>query len=672
MAAQFGPAGGTIGRNEGNTLVLPDDAKTISRQQAQVLMQGGHYVLVDKGANPTLRNRVPVGSGQSVPLVAGDELRIGPYVLVVESPASSARGFDPQGTLVNEALAARPSAAPAVVPPPVQRPAALPPFDPFAIPPPAPAVPPAPLGEAAAGSPFSAAPTAPAPFSGAPTALAPLGGAPTAPAPFAATPAAPAPFGAPTPAMSDPFADLLGPTPAAPAAARPPVDPFGLPPSAPAPAARPTGSAIPDDFDPFASLSRMPPPASHTSTGGFNPLSSGARRIPPPIPFDSRAGHDDLIGPAVEKSASIDELFGLGAAPANPLDVLGAPAGAGNPSAQPVDDPLALFGGPSSSAGAGPAHADQTPAVHSAFALPQAAPAPRTAPTPMPVPSAPVPMPTLSSGPPGATRTGGVSAKAIDDLLASVGPLDPNKGATGQFRVAQPAHTAPLPPSPPASPAAAMAPAAAAGAPPVAGQVSVDALMTAFCEGLGSPLNLPDGVTEEFMFRMGGLVREAVQGTVDLLNARAVTKREVKASATMIMERNNNPLKFSPDAKTAMLYLVSGRLNPAFMPPITAMRDAYYDLRSHQFGFMAGTKAALEGVIERFEPQRLEGRLSKGGLVESIIPAARKARLWDLFTELYKEIAREAEDDFHALFGQAFLKAYEEHVEALRRDMPQE
>ena len=201
---------------------------------------------------------------------------------------------------------------------------------------------------------------------------------------------------------------------------------------------------------------------------------------------------------------------------------------------------------------------------------------------------------------------------------------------------------------------------------------SVDALMAAFCEGLGSPLNLPDGVTEEFMYRMGGLVREAVQGTVDLLNARAVTKREVKASATMIMERNNNPLKFSPDAKTAMLYLVSGRLNPAFMPPITAMRDAYYDLRSHQFGFMAGTKAALEGVLERFEPQRLEGRLAGKGLVESIIPAARKARLWDLFNELYKEIAREAEDDFHALFGQAFLKAYEEHVEALRQDMPEE
>ena len=90
IVAQFGPAGGSIGRNEGNTLVLPDEAKTISRQHALIQMQGQGYVLLDKGANPTLRNRVPVGAGQVVPLEPGDELCIGPYVLTVERPAAAA------------------------------------------------------------------------------------------------------------------------------------------------------------------------------------------------------------------------------------------------------------------------------------------------------------------------------------------------------------------------------------------------------------------------------------------------------------------------------------------------------------------------------------------------------------------------------------------------------
>lgn len=580
IVAQFGPAGGTIGRNEGNTLVLPDDAKTISRQHAAIQMQGQRYVLMDKGANPTIRNNTPVGAGQVVILAAGDELRIGPYVLTVELPAA-ARAFDPNSTQVN-------------APPAPSAPA----FDPFALPP-------------------------------------------------AAAPAKGQRDPAPT---HDPFADLFGGAPAAPAGAAP-VDPFAAlgAPIPPAPAHTP-GAAIPDDFDPFASLAKPSTPAPDHAPG-FNPLASGARRVPPPIPFDPKAGHDDLMSPVGEKSASIDELFGLGNTPVNPLDVLGAVEPAQPGGRQPVDDPLALFGGPPPQGGAGAAQADHTPAEKAVFPLPNAGPA--AAP-----PGRPAPLPPAAAQPAPAPARG-VSAQQIDDLLASVGPIDPNKPTTGSFKAAKPIQMAPTPPAP--------APAA-----PLADKASVDALMAAFCEGLGSPLNLPDGVTEEFMYRMGGLVREAVQGTVDLLNARAVTKREVKASATMIMERNNNPLKFSPDAKTAMLYLVSGRLNPAFMPPITAMRDAYYDLRSHQFGFMAGTKAALEGVLERFEPQRLEGRLAGKGLVESLIPAARKARLWDLFNDLYKEIAREAEDDFHALFGQAFLKAYEEHVEALRRDMPEE
>src|SRR5262245_11935691 len=89
IMASFGASGGTIGRSEGNTLVLPDEAKTVSRHHAVVQVQGGQFVLLDRGANPTLRNRVPVGPTQVAPLAIGDELRIGPYVLMVESPSDT-------------------------------------------------------------------------------------------------------------------------------------------------------------------------------------------------------------------------------------------------------------------------------------------------------------------------------------------------------------------------------------------------------------------------------------------------------------------------------------------------------------------------------------------------------------------------------------------------------
>ena len=70
--------------------------------------------------------------------------------------------------------------------------------------------------------------------------------------------------------------------------------------------------------------------------------------------------------------------------------------------------------------------------------------------------------------------------------------------------------------------------------------------------GLGLPdLPLPQGLNVELMERIGRLLREATQGTLDLLLARAATKREVRAELTVISARGNNPLKFSPDVALA-------------------------------------------------------------------------------------------------------------------------
>jgi FHA domain-containing protein len=45
-----------------------------------------------------------------------------------------------------------------------------------------------------------------------------------------------------------------------------------------------------------------------------------------------------------------------------------------------------------------------------------------------------------------------------------------------------------------------------------------------------------------------------------------------------------------------------------------------------------------------------------------LLPAHRKAKLWDLFTERFEHISAEAEDDFQHLFGKEFLRAYEAQV----------
>ncbi|VWX55956.1 conserved hypothetical protein [Burkholderiales bacterium 8X] len=189
-------------------------------------------------------------------------------------------------------------------------------------------------------------------------------------------------------------------------------------------------------------------------------------------------------------------------------------------------------------------------------------------------------------------------------------------------------------------------------------------LLAAFVRGLGGTHPGPDALTPELMERIGLLLRTSTEGTLQLLQARQELKREVKAEVTMIAAQANNPLKFSPSAESALAHLLGPGMR-GFMSPEAAMKDAYDDLRAHEFGMMVGMRAALAHVVTRFSPASLEQKIESRGALDSLFAANRKAKLWDQFVALYGGIAAEAEDDFHTLFGKAFLQAYEEQMARL-------
>ena len=242
-----------------------------------------------------------------------------------------------------------------------------------------------------------------------------------------------------------------------------------------------------------------------------------------------------------------------------------------------------------------------------------------------------------------------------------------------------PAPPAPvMAPPPVAPPAAAPAPPAVPlegfGSPPPAsidsqGGAAAATLFRAFLQGAGlseSPqLKGLTGLTPEFMELVGQLLREAVQGTFDLVRARGTIKREIRADVTMIMPVENNPLKFSPTVEAALGYLLAPGA-PGFLSPVRAMKEAHDDLRAHHLGFLAGMRAALDDVLTRFTPSELEKRLSDPSVLDTLLPMNRKGKLWDLFMERYEEVAGEARDNFSAVFGKAFLRAYEAQVKELR------
>lgn len=193
-------------------------------------------------------------------------------------------------------------------------------------------------------------------------------------------------------------------------------------------------------------------------------------------------------------------------------------------------------------------------------------------------------------------------------------------------------------------------------------------LIQAFLDSAGVPKEMvPQRLTPEFMATVGAMLFTAMQGTVDLIAARAATKREVKAEMTLILPVQNNPLKFVPDGKAALIHMF-GKQIPGFLGPIDAMRDAYQDLRAHQVGVFAGMRAALAEVLQRFSPADVEKRLDQLSMIDNLMPSHRKAKLWDLYGQQFKKIYAEAEEDFDVIFGDAFAVAYEEQTKSMRED----
>lgn len=617
---KFSGVGGTIGRDEGNTLVLPDKHRRVSRLHASITFPQGVPML----ANASTTLPVSVGGaflshGQKMPLAAGDLIEIGPYILRLQS----AGGMVAEDSLIGH------------VQPTVQ-------------------IQPVKLVEQVV--PASAATHAGAhadPLAGLMSTSVPADGsdpfadlftdlAPAAPMPVALTPipVSAQPVQRPTPAST-----ALTPrvAPPSPQASPPPRPVFVAPAHAviAAPAASSGGgfsSRIPSDFDPFADL-----------------LGLGAPAAPPqaaPIPPNGAGNHHDPVyggssptyrAPEQRPSALIPDDF-------NPFEL---PSQTARNAADPLSQML----------GSGPGTGDASIAANDLSIDALFAPA------------APSPLDSLMGG---TAQPSTGSAQNLNSLAATVensdpllmfGSASPDLGASihspmrddlpelgGAYQpprahfqedraFAMPQQGMPMGLGNPM------------GAAP--SHANPDALTSAFLQAAGLPATaLPGGLTPELMTVIGSLLHTATAGAIDMLAARAATKLEVQASVTIISSQSNNPLKFLPNAESALQQML-GKKMPGFMRADQAMRDAFDDLRAHEIGVIAGTRAALTEVLGRFDPAILEKRLTGGSLLDSLLPSMRKNRLWEIYLEQYTKIRREAEDDFQSIFGRSFLEAYE-------------
>jgi len=195
-----------------------------------------------------------------------------------------------------------------------------------------------------------------------------------------------------------------------------------------------------------------------------------------------------------------------------------------------------------------------------------------------------------------------------------------------------------------------------------------DAALRAFLEAAGLPFKeMPAAQAERMLRDCGAILRATVEGIMLLLVARGEMRKELQAEdRTMVGAGNNNPLKLMSDPHEAMAYLFDpSERTDGFLDPVQAVGDACEDLRAHEQALMAGTRAAVIGILRRLNPHALEVAFEKSMTAGLPLPG-RKGRLWDLFVAHHEKLAHDAQEDINSALGREFMTAYQSQLRRMK------
>ena len=67
-------------------------------------------------------------------------------------------------------------------------------------------------------------------------------------------------------------------------------------------------------------------------------------------------------------------------------------------------------------------------------------------------------------------------------------------------------------------------------------------------------------------------------------------------------------------------------------------------------------------MVDRFDPAIFEAEIEDVGMLKALVAGSRPARLWQLYADRYREIAKAAEDRFLGEVGADFRDAYENEI----------
>lgn len=213
----------------------------------------------------------------------------------------------------------------------------------------------------------------------------------------------------------------------------------------------------------------------------------------------------------------------------------------------------------------------------------------------------------------------------------------------------------PAPQAPPPKPAPATAPRRPASG---ADTALLDAL------GLDSS-ELSGEQIVEINATVGEMMRETLEGLMQILRSRTSIKNEFRMNVTTIQPVENNPIKFSVNVDE-LLETMFTRKSRAYKEPVEALQESFNSIADHQVAVIAGIRQAFRSAIGQFDPNLLEEEFKQTGK-SSMLPGLSGAKYWSAYQDHYQSMVNNMERSFQELFGDEFVQAYEDQLHKLAK-----
>jgi type VI secretion system protein ImpI len=180
---------------------------------------------------------------------------------------------------------------------------------------------------------------------------------------------------------------------------------------------------------------------------------------------------------------------------------------------------------------------------------------------------------------------------------------------------------------------------------------------TRFGEALGLDLTDVDEEARQAMaIKAASLLKQSVGGLQQALRTRGELKNEMRLSLTTVQSAGNNPLKHSIDSGEALTLLLRGG-KAGQLPAEQAVSRSFRDIQAHQVAMLAGSRAAIKGMLEQLSPEQLALRFERDNKPLLATSGSR----WRAYRRLHQSLQRD-EDWSERLFARDFAQAYEEQV----------